>query len=74
MESSGPAPEKQFESLRASTLFCRKCGQAMPVREKLLLILPGREIYEYLCVRCGESLGKREVGSRPQSSNLWTPR
>ena len=51
----------QFESLRASSLFCRRCGQAMPVRERLLLVLPDKEIYDYLCTGCADSLGQREV-------------
>ncbi len=51
----------QFESLRASSLFCRRCGQAMPVRERLLLVLPEKEIYDYLCTGCADSLGQREV-------------
>lgn len=51
----------QFGSLRASSLYCRRCGQAMPVREKLLLVLPDREIYDYLCTGCADSLGQREV-------------
>ena len=33
----------------------------MPVRERLLLILPDKDLYEYLCTGCGESLGQREV-------------
>lgn len=33
----------------------------MPVRERLLLILPEKELYEYLCTGCAESLGEREV-------------
>ena len=33
----------------------------MPVRERLLLILPDKDLYEYLCTGCGESLGEREV-------------
>ncbi|MEX1111128.1 MAG: hypothetical protein WEB31_04955 [Chthoniobacterales bacterium] len=51
----------QFESLRASSLFCRRCGQSMPVRERLLLILPDKEIYDYLCTGCADSVGQREV-------------
>lgn len=51
----------QFESLRASSLFCRRCGRAMPVRERLLLVLPDKEVYEYLCVGCADSVGQREV-------------
>jgi hypothetical protein len=33
----------------------------MPVRERLLLILPDKDLYEYLCTGCGDSLGEREV-------------
>lgn len=33
----------------------------MPVRERLLLILPDREIYDYLCTGCASSVGQREV-------------
>ena len=32
---------QQFENLRASSLYCQKCQAAMPVRERLLLVLPG---------------------------------
>jgi hypothetical protein len=52
---------EQFESFKASRLYCRKCGKSMPVRERLLLILPEKDIYDYLCTGCGESLGQREV-------------
>lgn len=52
---------RQFETLRASSLFCAKCNKAMPVREKLLLVLPDKEIYDYLCTGCASSLGQREV-------------
>jgi hypothetical protein len=31
------------------------------VRERLLLILPDKEIFDYLCTGCGLSLGQREV-------------
>ena len=33
----------------------------MPVRERLLLVLPDREIFDYLCTGCGASVGSREV-------------
>ncbi len=33
----------------------------MPVRERLLLVLPGKEIYDYLCTGCASSVGGREV-------------
>jgi hypothetical protein len=31
------------------------------VRERLLLVLPDREIFDYLCTGCGSSVGRREV-------------
>jgi hypothetical protein len=52
---------EQFESFKASQLYCRKCGKSMPVRERLLLILPEKDLYEYLCTGCGASVGEREV-------------
>jgi hypothetical protein len=53
--------QQQFDSFIASELYCPKCGVAQPVREKLLLVLPTGELYEYLCSRCATSLGKRTV-------------
>ena len=55
------ASMQQFESFTASSLYCEKCGAAMPVRERLLLILPDRELYDYLCTNCASSVGQREV-------------
>jgi hypothetical protein len=52
---------QQFENLRASSLYCQKCQAAMPVRERLLLVLPEKEIFDYLCTGCASSLGQREV-------------
>ena len=52
---------QQFENFTASTLYCEKCRATTPVREKLLLILPDREIFDYLCTECGSSVGQREV-------------
>jgi hypothetical protein len=53
--------QQQFENLTASSLYCDKCKAAMPVRERLLLILPDKEIFDYLCTGCGASVGQREV-------------
>jgi len=51
----------QFESFKASQLYCRRCSKSMPVRERLLLVLPDKDLHEYLCTGCGDSLGEREV-------------
>ena len=53
--------QQQFENFTASSLYCEKCKAAMPVRERLLLILPDKEIYDYLCTNCASSVGQREV-------------
>ncbi|GAK50374.1 hypothetical cytosolic protein [Candidatus Moduliflexus flocculans] len=51
----------QYKDFAASELFCPKCRQAMPVRERLLLVLPDGDLYDYRCVRCGTSLGEKRV-------------
>lgn len=53
--------QQQFENFTASSLYCEKCKAAMPVRERLLLVLPEKEIFDYLCTGCGSSVGQREV-------------
>jgi hypothetical protein len=55
------SPPQQFENFTASTLYCEKCRATTPVRERLLLVLPDREIFDYLCAECGSSVGQREV-------------
>ena len=54
-------PQPQFGAFTASELYCPKCGRAQPVRERLLLVLPGGELHEYRCAQCATSLGEREV-------------
>jgi hypothetical protein len=66
---------EQFESFKASRLYCRKCGKSMPVRERLLLILPDKDLYEYVCTGCAESLGQREVSQyEKRMATLRAPR
>ena len=52
---------QQFGEFTASELYCPKCQRAQPVRERLLLVLLDGELHEYLCTRCGTSLGERKV-------------
>ncbi len=63
MSNRVPPGQSQFKTLRASSLYCQKCQKAMPVRERLLLVLPEKEIYDYLCTGCASSVGQREVGA-----------
>ena len=47
----------------------------MPVRERLLLVLPDKDLYEYLCTGCGDSLGEREVSlEEKRRAALHAPR
>ncbi len=64
------ATAKQFEEFRASALYCPRCKAAMPVRSRLLLVLPDGELHEYLCRACATSLGTRTVRDRPQTQIL----
>ena len=54
-------PRGQFEQFQASALFCARCQAARPVRERLLLVLPDGELFEYLCAACGAQVGKRKA-------------
>ena len=51
----------QFGDFVASELYCPRCAVSQPVRQRLLLILPDGELYEYCCRRCGTVLGQRRV-------------
>jgi hypothetical protein len=57
----GTMSQQQFENFTASSLYCQKCKATMPVRERLLLVLPDKEIFDYLCTGCASSVGQREV-------------
>jgi len=52
-------PQPAYAQFEASTLFCRRCQQAVPVRKRLLLVLPDGDKYEYLCAYCSNSLGTK---------------
>ncbi|MDB6036462.1 MAG: hypothetical protein JWM99_303 [Verrucomicrobiales bacterium] len=64
---------QQFGAFTASELYCPKCKRSQPVREKLLLILPSGELYEFLCTGCGTSLGERTVSGPPLSAAIPKP-
>jgi hypothetical protein len=62
--------EKTFDQLNATLLHCNQCRQAMPVRARLLLVLPDGELYEYLCQRCNSSLGTKTERILPGASPM----
>jgi DNA-directed RNA polymerase subunit RPC12/RpoP len=47
----------QFKEFEATSLYCPKCKAAVPVRKKLLLVLPEGDEFEYLCAYCSSSVG-----------------
>ena len=51
--------EQSFDQFNASLLYCNKCGRAMPVRQRLLLVLPDGELYDYTCQVCNTSVGSK---------------
>ncbi len=55
---------QQFGDFTASELYCPKCQRSQPVRERLLLVLLDGELHEFVCARCGASLGKRTTTGR----------
>ncbi len=65
MRSRGRSDPGQFEELQASALFCARCQAARPVRERLLLVLPDGELYEYLCAACGPRRRMRKATGPP---------
>ena len=56
---STPHPESAYDQFEASELFCPRCRKAVPVRKRLLLILPDGDKHEYLCAYCSSSLGTK---------------
>lgn len=50
-----------YGDFNATALYCPHCRRAMPVRSRLLLVLPEGELHEYLCQTCSTSLGTKQV-------------
>ena len=59
-------PPGMFKEFDATELYCPKCNCSMPVRKRLLLVLPEGEKYEYLCARCATSVGTKIVRGQEQ--------
>jgi hypothetical protein len=50
---------ESFGEFNAALLYCDKCKRAMPVRQRLLLVLPDGELYDYTCQSCNNSVGSK---------------
>ncbi len=52
-------PNREFDQLEATELYCPQCRAAVPVRKFLLLALPEGDKYEYRCQVCGATVGDK---------------
>ena len=51
--------QAMFKEFDATELYCPTCGRSMPVRKRLLLVLPEGDKYEYRCALCAEPVGTK---------------
>lgn len=52
-------PRRQFRDMEATLLLCPRCQVAVPVRKRLLLVLPEGDKFEYVCARCATTCGTK---------------
>jgi hypothetical protein len=63
-----------FDQMEASLLLCPTCRRAMPVRKRLLLVLPEGEKFDYVCTQCGSIAGdKIERPAPPPAEQRMRP-
>jgi hypothetical protein len=48
-----------YKDFDATELYCPQCRRAVPVRKRLLLVLPEGDKYEYLCAFCSGTVGTK---------------
>lgn len=65
--------KSSFEELEATSLYCPRCKAAVPVRKRLLLVLPEGDEYEYLCAYCSSSVGTKIDKNAPQIELVIKP-
>jgi hypothetical protein len=61
----------QYKDFTASRLYCNNCSESMPVKERLLLILPDGYLYEYICAGCGKTVGDKRVSLSREDKFLF---
>ena len=66
-------PNSSFEEFEATSLYCPRCRVAVPVRKKLLLVLPEGDEYEYLCTYCSASVGTKIDKAAPPIDLILKP-
>lgn len=65
--------QSHFEEFEATSLYCPKCKMAVPVRKKLLLVLPEGDEFEYLCAYCSSSVGTKINKNAPPIELIFEP-
>lgn len=68
--SQGSAKKDTFKEFDATELYCPQCNRAVPVRKRLLLILPEGDKYEYLCALCSTSVGTKLVRGADNQTHI----
>jgi len=64
---------ESFQQLQASALYCPRCQEAVPVKERLLLLLPDGQLFEYRCTYCGTSVGTRQEKAAAEGPLILLP-
>ncbi len=62
-----------YEEFEATSLYCPRCKAAVPVRKRLLLVLPEGDEYEYLCAYCSSSVGIKIDKNAPHIELVLKP-
>jgi len=70
---NGDMRQSQFEEFEATSLYCPRCKVAVPVRKRLLLVLPEGDEYEYLCANCSTSVGMKVDKGTPPIELIMKP-
>lgn len=48
-----------YREFDATELYCPRCKRPVPVRKRLLLVVPEGDKYEYVCSFCAETVGTK---------------
>lgn len=62
--------KEQYKDFDATELYCPKCSRSMPVRKRLLIVLPEGDKYEYTCAACGTSVGEKIEKNGPDQVRI----
>jgi hypothetical protein len=65
---------QSYDQMEAALLLCPTCRRAMPVRKRLLLVLPEGEKFDYVCTQCGSLCGDKieRPPPLPPAAPRWT--